>query len=169
MIRFLPLSLPLVACVLACQEPTAPPLEALPASDAELGVVQPVILAEYDQEQTEVSIRLDSNELELGAYQGRFRFDPAELHLVDFSMPEDGYRVANVLGADDGEVRFAGFSIEPFENATAVTLVFRNRSLIGERTLLSVDLDVLGDAEGVVVPKRMIRTPERQLKKVVRR
>ena len=86
---------------------------------------------------------------------------------IDFSMPEDGYRMANFSVASCGEIRFAGFSTDPFEIATALTLLFRNQAQVGPETLLSVDLDVLGDTESQVVPERMIHAPERQMTKVV--
>ncbi len=47
------------------------------------------------------------------------------MEFLEASMPDDGYRVVNTLRAEDGEIRFAGFSVVRFANPDAVVLRFR--------------------------------------------
>jgi hypothetical protein len=48
-------------------------------------------------------LMIDARSLELGAYQGRFHFDPKALKLIEVTMPEDNYRFVNANGAAEGD------------------------------------------------------------------
>ena len=126
-----------------------------------------MVVVEYDDDQTRVTVRFDTETLELGAYQGTFNFDAKVLTLVDFSVPVDGYRLANTLEAANGQIRFAGFSTKTFESPVVLTLVFKNLAAVGPETLLSVDIDVLGNPQSQAVPSAMIHAPVRQFARVV--
>jgi hypothetical protein len=53
-------------------------------------------------------------DFKLGSYTGRLRFDPAKIEFKQENTINDGLRVANPLGAAQGEIRFAGASATGF-------------------------------------------------------
>ncbi len=138
-----------VGCV---NEPTGSQPE--PSEPAvEDGRVQAVVVAEPLRDgMTVMRIRIDAESLELGAYQGRFTFDASAMEFVEASMPDDGYRVLNTLGAAEGEIRFAGFTVEQFVSPVAVELRFQTKQRVDARDV-SVNLEVVGTVLGEEVPK----------------
>ena len=145
----------IVGCV---NEPTGSQIE---ASEPALqdGSVQAVVVVEPLRDGiTVMRIRIDAESLELGAYQGRFTFDPSAMEFVDASMPEDGYRVLNTLGAAEGEIRFAGFTVEQFVSSVAVELRFRTKQQVDAQDV-SVDLEVVGTVLGEEVPQNNVLAP----------
>ena len=123
-IRFLPL---VGLLLLACTEETMQPgsEESPPLSQ---GTVRVNIVSQPGVDGiVETRLMIDARSLELGAYQGRFRFDPEVLELVEVRMPEDNHRFVNTNGASEGEIRFAGFTVSAFESAVALELRFRAR------------------------------------------
>ena len=153
------LSLVAAAFVVGCvDEPTgsqAVPL-GLPIED---GSVRAVVVAEPSRDGvTVMRIRIDAEALELGAYQGRFTFDPEAMEFLDASMPEDGYRVLNTLRAGEGEIRFAGFTVERFASPVAVELRFQTKRRVDAQDV-SVDLEVVGNLLGEEVSRDRILTP----------
>ena len=153
--------LPLVAAafVFGCVDnPTGSEAEplGLPIED---GSVRAVIVAEPSRDGvTVMRIRIDAQSLELGAYQGRFTFDPEAMEFLEASMPEDGYRVLNTLRAGEGEIRFAGFTVERFASPVAVELRFRTKRPV-EAQDVSVNLEVAGNLLGEAVARDRILTP----------
>lgn len=75
----------LPAVLLACaEEATQPVKELMPLAQ---GTVQVNVVAEREVPGlTVTTLMIEAEALELGAYQGRFRFDPAVLELVDESL-----------------------------------------------------------------------------------
>jgi hypothetical protein len=140
-------------------EPTGTPeLEGLPVLKD--GNVQAAVSVSQPSTGVAVArIRIDAQSLELGAYQGRFTYDPAALELLDASMPSDGYRVVNTNGAKDGLIRFAGFTVDRFQSPLVLTLEFRvhDPAALGK---LSVLLDVVGSVEGAAVAEDRILDPK---------
>ena len=144
-----------VGCV---NEPTGSQPE--PSEPAvEDGSVQAVVVAEPLRDgMTVMRIRIDAESLELGAYQGRFTFDASAMEFVEASMPDDGYRVLNTLGAAEGEIRFAGFTVEQFVSPVAVELRFQTKQRVDARDV-SVNLEVVGTVLGEEVPKGRVLAP----------
>ena len=118
-----------------------------------------VLVSGSDADVTVIRIEIDAQSLELGAYQGRFTYDPAAMELLDASMPKDGYRVMNTRGAGDGLIRFAGFTVQRFESPMVLELAFHVHDLTA-LDKLSVDLDVVGSVEGVAVAEDRILEPK---------
>jgi hypothetical protein len=152
-IHYLPLvGLLLLACT---EETTRPPVEEVPPLEA--GSVRATVVAEPGPI-TVTKIRIDANSLELGAYQGRFTFDPEALELVEVVMPEGDYRFVNTNEASEGVIRFAGFTVTEFESPVALELRFKRvRDL--DLNDLSVDLEVVGDVVGAEVKGERILEP----------
>jgi hypothetical protein len=107
---------------------------------------------------TVIELMIDAKSLELGAYQGRFRFDPEALELIEVTLPEDNYRFVNTNGASQGEIRFAGFTVSAFENPVALELRFRNKRELQLKDL-SAELQVVGDVMGMEVKRENIMEP----------
>ncbi len=143
------------ACV---EEPTKPPSEiefpvVLP------GTVRATLVAEPRLDQTVLAtVRIDAHSLKLGAYQGRLTFDHRNLTLVNVILPEDGYRFINTEGADQGLIRFAGFTTEGFTHPVAMVLEFESSGSV-DLTGVNIELEVIGDIEGSQVEKRRILEP----------
>ncbi len=155
----IPFSILAAAFVVSCvNEPTgSQPETSEPA--AEDGSVQAVVVAEPLRDgMTVMLIRIDDESLELGAYQGRFTFDASAMEFVEASMPEDGFRVLNTLGAAEGEIRFAGFTVEQFVSPVAVELRFQTKQRVDARDV-SVNLEVVGTVLGEEVPKGRVLAP----------
>ena len=141
-----------VAFVVGCTDRSTGSLAELVGVPREGGIVQPGVVVEATGGVTVVRIRIDAQAFELGAYQGRFTFDPTVMEFLEASVPEDGYRVLNTLRADEGEIRFAGFTVEQFVSPVAVELRFRTeRPVVGEDVF--VNLEVVGDLLGEEVPQ----------------
>jgi hypothetical protein len=108
--------------------------------------------------ETTLAIVVQSTELVLGAYQGRFRFTPGSFTVVSaVTPPGDGMRVFNTDSARAGVIRFAGYTVAAggFRSQDVLVLVVRTaRSL--ETAKLTVDLDVATDLQGKAVPASRI-------------
>jgi len=148
----------LVACTDEATEPE--PLEFGPLPEHSVRVN--IVAAPQVRGITVTRLLIDSRSLELGAYQGRFRFDPETLELIDVKMPDDNYRIVNVSGAPRGEIRFAGFTVTAFESPLALEMRFLSKS---EWKLddMKVELEVVGDIEGNKVARRRILEPTRTI------
>ena len=126
-VRFLPL---IAITALGCSEDATMP-RADEGVQLNAGTVQAAIALLPDRDGLTVTeIRIDSEEFELGAYQGRFTYDPKVLKLVDVATPEDAYRFVNPGTDNEGLVRFAGFTVDEFKDPVAVTLTFRAESQV---------------------------------------
>lgn len=146
----------LAVLVFGCaDEPTGTPAEPVAMDD---GVRPAVLVSQPEAGVAIVRIRIDAQSLELGAYQGRFTYDPAALDLLNASMPSDGYRVMNTNGAvDNGLIRFAGFTVERFESPMVLELEFQVHDPAALDKMSAV-LDVVGSVEGVAVaPDRIFK------------
>ncbi len=64
----------------------------------------------------------------------------------------------NTLGAAEGEIRFAGFTVEQFVSPVAVELRFQTKQRVDARDV-SVTLEVVGTVLGEEVPKGRVRAP----------
>jgi hypothetical protein len=64
----------------------------------------------------------------LGSYTGRLRFDPARIEFKQENAINDGLRVANPLGAPQGEIRFAGASATGFTQLVLYDGTFQVRA-----------------------------------------
>jgi hypothetical protein len=53
---------------------------------------------------TVTTLEIDAKSLEAGACQGRFRFDPEVLELIEVRLPEDNHRFVNTNWASEGEI-----------------------------------------------------------------
>ncbi len=147
----IPFPLFAAAILVGCNEPTSSQPELSRPALAD-GSVQAVVVAEPLRDgMTVMRIRIDAESLELGAYQGRFTFDASAMEFVEASMPEDGFRVLNTLGAAEGEIRFAGFTVEQFVSPVAVELRFETKQRVDARDV-SVNLEVVGTVLGEEVP-----------------
>jgi hypothetical protein len=153
--RFFPL---IGLLILACaEEATQPVLEEFPPVNE--GAVRLNIAARPLADRiTVIRLMIESEAMELGAYQGRFRFDPRALELIEATLPDDNYRFVNTNRATEGEIRYAGFTVSAFENPLALELRFRN---LRELRLddLSAELEVVGDVMGAEVRRESILEP----------
>ena len=141
-------------------EPTATLTEPEGLPVVEDGSVRAAVLVSGSSTDiTVIRIEIDAQSLDLGAYQGRFTYDPAAMELLDASMPKDGYRVMNTHGAGDGLIRFAGFTVQRFESPVVLELAFHVHDLTA-LDKLSVELDVVGSVEGVAVAEDRILEPK---------
>jgi hypothetical protein len=141
-------------------EPTATLTEPAGLPVVEDGSVRAaVFVSGSNADITVVRVEIDAQSLDVGAYQGRFTYDPAAMDFIDASMPKDGYRVINTGGADEGLIRFAGFTVQRFESPIVLELAFHVRDLTALDEL-SVDLDVVGSVEGVAVAEDRILEPK---------
>lgn len=111
---------------------------------------------------TVTTLTIDAQALALGAYQGRFRFDPKALELLDVTMPPDNHRFVNTNGADQGEIRFAGFTVTKFESPVALVMRFRARRELRLQDL-SAKLEVVGDIMGEQLEPDRILEPALRL------
>lgn len=155
------LALPGLLLALGCvEEATEPAKELMPLAE---GTVQVNVVAEPGSEGlTVTTLMIEAEALELGAYQGRFRFDPQVLELVDYSLPEGDYRFVNAEGAGEGEIRYAGFTVEAFESPVALVLRFRAKRGLSEEDM-SVELEVVGDVLGREVKRERILEPRLEI------
>jgi hypothetical protein len=145
----------------ACaEEPATAPGEA----SMDEGTVRATVVTEPQAGGITVTkVRIDAKSLELGAYQGRFNFDPGVLEFVDVTMPEEDYRFVNTAGAEQGEIRFAGFTVDGFDSPLAMVMQFRSRHALEERDV-AVNLEVVGDLEGIQVEQRRILRPTKEIR-----
>ena len=119
--------------------------------------------------ETTLAIVVQATELVLGAYEGRFRFQPGSFAVVSAVTPGDGTRLFNAADTAKGLIRFAGFTVSGngFKSQDVLVLVVRTaRSL--ETAKLAVDLDVATDLQGKAVPASRI-IPARGLSAVTAR
>jgi hypothetical protein len=107
---------------------------------------------------TSVEISLHAQSVEIGAYQGRVMFEPSVLKFVQESMPDGGYRVVNTLRASEGEIRFAGFTVEGYASPVVLKLWFEAARLVQDGDV-AVDLEVVGDLLGKEVPRGRVMKP----------
>lgn len=144
----------LVGCV---DETTGPSQGELPPLQE--GTARLQVSVETEGEGVAVaSVSVQANALPLGAYQGRFRFDPDVMDLVDVTVPEGEQRFVNSHRAEDGEIRFAGFTVTDF--ATDVAAVMRFATARRARPQdFSAELEVLGDIMGRTVGRERIQEP----------
>lgn len=148
----------LVACADEATEPVAMDFGPLQERSVRVNIVaQPQL-----EGITVTRLLIDSRALELGAYQGRFRFDPEALELIDVSMPDDNFRFVNVNGAAQGEIRFAGFTVTAFESPVALEMRFRSKGGL-DIDRMTVELEVVGDVEGNKVAPERILEPTRTI------
>ncbi|UCF20034.1 MAG: hypothetical protein JSU87_01070 [Gemmatimonadota bacterium] len=146
----------LVACTDEATQPESVEFGPLPDRSVRVNIVA----APQGEGITVTRLLIDSRSLEIGAYQGRFRFDPEALELIDVKMPEDNYRFVNVNGAPRGEIRFAGFTVTAFESPVALEMRFRSRGAV-DLDDMAVDLEVVGDIEGNKIERQRIVEPSR--------
>lgn len=147
------------AGVLACSEASGPPEEALEFPPMPDGSVRAAVVAEPIAEGVmAMRILIEAKSQELGAYQGRFRFDPEALELEEVSVPETAYRFVNVEAAAEGELRFAGFTVRGFETPVVLELRFRNKRPVGPEDV-SVELEVVGTVGGAEIPRTRFLPP----------
>lgn len=109
-----------------------------------------------------VRLMIDARSLQLGAYQGRFRFDPEALELVEATLPEDNFRFVNTNRAAKGEIRYAGFTVSAFESPVALELRFRQKRALRLEDV-SAELEVVGDVMGVEVKRERILEPAKRI------
>ncbi len=157
--RLLPLiGLVLVACTKEATEPKATKFPLL-----EDGTVRVNVLAEpLASGITVTTLMIDAKSLELGAYQGRFRFDPDVLELIEVTMPEDNYRFVNANRAAEGEIRFAGFTVTEFESPVALVMRFKRKRELRLKDMRA-ELEVVGDILGEQVKRERILEPAMQI------
>ena len=148
--------------VAACtEEPTRP--TATDLAPLEDGTVRVNVEATPQRDEiTIITLRIDAKSLALGAYQGRFRFDPAVLEFMDYSVPEGDYRVVNPNSAKDGEIRYAGFTVQEFQTPIAVVLRFHSKRVL-QLSDLKAELEVVGDVLGREVQRERILKPHLQI------
>ena len=155
----IPFPLVIAAFVVGCvDEPTGTEAEPLGLPIPDGSVQAAVVVEPFRGGVTVMRIQIDAQSLDLGAYQGRFTFDPEVLVFLEASMPEDGYRVLNTLRAGEGEIRFAGFTVERFASPVAVELRFQTTRRVDAQDV-SVHLEVAGNLLGEEVPRERILTP----------
>ena len=156
--RYLPslLLVLLVACTDEATEPESAQFGPLPERSVRVNIVA----TPQPQEITVTRLLIDSRSLEIGAYQGRFRFDPEALELLDVKVPDDNYRFVNASGAAEGEIRFAGFTVSAFESPVALELRFRSRGPVNLDDM-TAGLEVVGDIEGNRIGRERILEPTR--------
>jgi hypothetical protein len=157
--RWLVLSGLLVA--LGCaEEATEPGNELMPLAE---GTVQVNVVAKPGVDGiTVTTLMIEAQALALGAYQGRFRFDPEVLELIDYSLPDGDYRFVNANGADEGEIRYAGFTVEAFESPVALVLRFRTKRALTMEDMRA-ELEVVGDVLGREVKRERILEPRLEI------
>jgi hypothetical protein len=148
----------LVACADEATEPAATEFGPLPERSVRVNIA----VLPQAQGITVARLLIDSRSLELGAYQGRFRFNPESLELIDVKMPEDNFRFVNLNEAPQGEIRFAGFTVTEFESSVALELTFRGTGDF-DIDQLTADLEVVGDLDGNKLPRQRILEPTRTI------
>jgi hypothetical protein len=120
--------------------------------------------------ETTLAIVVQASELVLGAYQGRFRFEPGSFAIVSAVTPAgDGTRLVNAADTAKGLIRFGGFTVNGsgFRSQDVLVLVVRTARRL-ETAKLSVDLDVATDLQGKAIPASRI-VPARGLSGVAGR
>jgi hypothetical protein len=157
--RFLPL-IGLLICACA-DDATQPTVDGFPPVDD--GTVRVDIeVRPVSSTMSIIRVMIDARSLEIGAYQGRFQFDPEALELVEATLPEDNYRFVNTNRASEGEIRYAGFTVSAFESPVALELRFRNRREVRLEDV-SAELEVVGDVMGVEVARQRILRPAKRI------
>lgn len=153
--RFFPLiGLLLFACTEEATQPVLPELPPLTQGAVRLNITARPLADQI----TVIRLMIETEALELGAYQGRFRFDPEALEMIEAVLPEDNYRFVNTNGASEGEIRYAGFTVSAFESPLALELRFRNKSEL-RLDDLSAELEVVGDIMGAEIGRENILEP----------
>ncbi len=145
---------------LSCAEEASGPRDGAPGLPpmADRTVRATVVMQRLADGAFEARVRIDTKDIELGAYQGRFRFDPEALTLEAASVPEGEYRVVNDARAAEGELRFAGFTVRGFETPDALVMRFRSSGPVNPDDV-SVELEVVGTLGGNPVPAERILPP----------
>lgn len=108
--------------------------------------------SESSQKRTVLLIRVESEGLVLGSYQGTLTFDAGALKVDSATVGRDNFRFVNANGAASGTIRFAGFTTSGFTGSDAVRIVARATKPI-ESAKLNALLEVAGDLEGKPVSK----------------
>jgi hypothetical protein len=104
--------------------------------------------------ETTLAVVVQATELVLGAYQGRFRYDPGSFSVVSAITPSgDGMRVFNAADTAKGVIRFGGYTVSStgFKSQDVLVLVVRTKRSL-DTAKLAVDLDVATDLQGKGVP-----------------
>lgn len=102
-----------------------------------------------------LTIRIQSKDVGVAAYQGRLEFDPSVVEILEATVPSgDGTRLVNAA-AGPGTLRFAGFATEKFTGATAVTLVVHPLKPLAQANFLT-SLDVAGEANGTALQQPLM-------------
>jgi hypothetical protein len=109
-----------------------------------------------------IRLRLDAQALAVGAYQGRFTFDPQQLALYEATVPDDDLRVVNPNDAASGVIRFGGITATGFEHPLVLTLRMRAGPAF-DPSQLHADLEVVGDVLGAAVARSAIAPPTLQI------
>src|SRR5205085_12313913 len=97
-----------------------------------------------------LTIRLQSKDLGVAAYQGRLEFDKDAIEILEATSPtDDGTRLVNP-NAGPGVLKFAGFATESFSGNIAVKLVVRPIKPLDQANFVAT-LDVAGESNGSAV------------------
>ena len=110
---------PLCLALMGCQDepapvtgPTPPPVQ---QGVAAYITVDNLNAAPGQSVRVRVEVQVGAQQnFKVGSYTGRLRFDPGKLEYKQENAINDGLRVANPLGAAQGEIRFAGASAMGF-------------------------------------------------------
>jgi hypothetical protein len=102
-----------------------------------------------------LTIRIQSKDVGVAAYQGRLEFDKDAFEIIEATAPSgDGTRLVNASAAP-GLLRFGGFAAEKFAGNTAVTLIVRPIKPLEQANLLA-SLDVAGEPDGTAIQKPLM-------------
>ncbi len=97
-----------------------------------------------------LTIRIQSKDLGVAAYQGRLEFDKDAIEIIEATSPsDDGTRLVNP-NAGVGMLKFAGFATEKFTGNTAATLIVHPLKPLDQANFVAT-LDVAGESNGSAV------------------
>ena len=134
------------------------PFPPLPADQVD-GVRGSLLVGPWLAGVQEVAVWMEADDNRLGAYQARLRFDFSVLNYEGSESSDEGFRVLNAEKVQEGELRFAGFAAEGFDDPEVIRIRFESDRQVepGELTLL---IEAIGTLEGEAVPEaKMLALP----------
>jgi hypothetical protein len=112
-----------------------------------------------DQIHVYVRVQLGSETAaKLGSYTGRLSFDPAVLGYRSEVKINDGLRVTNPNGAEQGDLRFAGAAADGFADLTLYEAVFDVKKA-GYLDAMKVNMEEMSAAKSLVNLRTQLQQP----------
>jgi hypothetical protein len=146
---------------LACREraPTAPPVDLV--KTIPMGAAQVIVEQQPASAAGSLTfvVRVLSNGVKMGAYQGAVTFVPGAFELVSVETPKDAgsdYYIVNSSAFAEGRIRFAAYTTEAFSGTEAFRVTVKPLRPVSQ-AMLAGALEVAGEVTGSAVPAARLK------------